>query len=315
MNDRRSPKGALRSPTLLLPLLFAGLSVGGPSLFAAVPVDVVLAVDTSGDMDEEVADLVAGLNGYAALLASGGADPHIVVIGSGFCVPAPLGSGACPGDESLPGYRHVSTAIDSSNALAMILATHPQWAPSLRPGSVRVIAVVSSDNSSISAAAFQSELFALDPTFQGYQFHAYVAHTSCGLPGGPGPGGIYLDLVAQTGGVTGDLCSQTIAPFLTASALEVIALANEFRRGDANRDGAFDIADAIATLAHLFSGSALPCRLAGDANDDEALDIGDPITMLAALFSGGSPLPPPSADCGGDPTPGSLDCASPLPCS
>jgi hypothetical protein len=319
MRERPSPTPSLRIPRLVLSLLLGGLLGWAHSLPAAVPIDIIIAVDTSGDMEAEALDLVAGLNGYAALLASAGGDPHIVVIGSDLngidpCVPAPLGSGACPGDELLPGYRHVSIAIASSNALAMILATHAQWAPSLRPGAVRVIIVVSSDESSLTAAAFQLQLLALDPTFQGYQFHAYVAHSFCPLSGGADVGDVYLDLVAATGGVTGDLCSQTITPFLTESAMAAIALASVFRRGDANRDGAFDIADAIATLGHLFSGSALACRVAGDSNDDEALDIGDAIAMLAALFSGGSPLPPPAAGCAADPTPGSLDCLGALPC-
>ncbi|MGE4620315.1 MAG: hypothetical protein AAEJ04_10965, partial [Planctomycetota bacterium] len=86
-----------------------------------------------------------------------------------------------------------------------------------------------------------------------------------------------------------------------------------FGRGDCNADGGYNIADAIFTLAALFSGGpAGPCDDACDANDDGGINIADAIFTLAALFSGG---PPPA-----DPAPGTcgedlnnadtLDCAS-----
>lgn len=81
-----------------------------------------------------------------------------------------------------------------------------------------------------------------------------------------------------------------------------------FVRGDANQDGGYNIADAIATLGHLFESLPTGCEAAIDANDDDALDIADAIFTLGALFSFG-PLPSaPHPGCGLDPTPGSLDC-------
>jgi len=83
----------------------------------------------------------------------------------------------------------------------------------------------------------------------------------------------------------------------------------EFRRGDANLDGGTDLADAIATLAALFTGAPpLACPDAGDANDDGTLNIADPIHLLSYLFPGGPPPPPPFPGPGFDPTPDPLDC-------
>ena len=47
----------------------------------------------------------------------------------------------------------------------------------------------------------------------------------------------------------------------------------------------------------------------GDCNVDGAVDIGDAIYVLGTLFGGGAPVPPPSGECGEDPTADSLDCA------
>lgn len=84
----------------------------------------------------------------------------------------------------------------------------------------------------------------------------------------------------------------------------------EFRRGDANDDGAVDLADAISSLAMLFSGGPpAPCSDAADTNDDGSIDISDAVLVLAHLFSGGV-IPAPNG-CGVDPTDAdALDCAT-----
>ncbi|MFN0058763.1 MAG: metallophosphoesterase [Planctomycetota bacterium] len=85
-----------------------------------------------------------------------------------------------------------------------------------------------------------------------------------------------------------------------------------FIRADANGDSAFNIADAIAVLSHLFQSLAVPCRAALDANDDGAVNIADAVHQLSTLFSGGAPPPPPHPGCGVDPTPDALGCENPV---
>ncbi len=88
-----------------------------------------------------------------------------------------------------------------------------------------------------------------------------------------------------------------------------------FRRGDANADGAIDIADAIFTLSYLFAQAAPPaCLDAADANDSGTLDIADAITTLSHLFAHGGDLPAPFGACGTDPTADEQDCGSFAPC-
>ena len=81
--------------------------------------------------------------------------------------------------------------------------------------------------------------------------------------------------------------------------------APKFRRGDANGDGRFDIADPIFHLSWLFSGGADPkCLDASDADGDGAHNLTDAIFSLQHLFVGGPEPPAPGPnDCGPAPEP------------
>ena len=88
-----------------------------------------------------------------------------------------------------------------------------------------------------------------------------------------------------------------------------------FRRGDADSDGALDIADAVTVLTYLFAGGeAFDCMDTGDANDDGQIDIADAVTILGHLFAEEGPLPPPFDQCGSDETEDELDCENFPPC-
>ncbi|HAK96385.1 MAG TPA: hypothetical protein DCM87_15680 [Planctomycetes bacterium] len=82
-----------------------------------------------------------------------------------------------------------------------------------------------------------------------------------------------------------------------------------FRRGDANCDGMWDIADAIVILGYLFSGRTVKCLDALNANDSDNVDIADAIYLLKYLFTQGTPPPPPFETPGTDPTPDNVGCA------
>ena len=83
-----------------------------------------------------------------------------------------------------------------------------------------------------------------------------------------------------------------------------------FRRGDANRDGSFDITDPIAIMAWLFQGGPAPaCEDAADANDDGWIDLTDSVVALGTLFQGAPALPDPYDRTGQDPTSDALICA------
>ncbi|HSN96640.1 MAG TPA: hypothetical protein VLS89_00035 [Candidatus Nanopelagicales bacterium] len=207
------------------------------------PADIIIAVDTSGSMSEEAGEVQANLNNFASLITAANIDVHVVLIAdASVCIPAPLGAGACQGDpdENLPVYRHVNQVVNSNDALQVILSTYPQWSASLRAGASKTIAVVSDDDSDLSAANFTSQLLALDPSFQGFKFDAIVSSQNpdtcmfaC-FQGNPGvccpgcmplsaaEGTVYKQLIQQTGGVFGDLCSQDFDPVFNNMATAVV---------------------------------------------------------------------------------------------
>ncbi len=214
------------------------------------PADIIIAVDTSGSMSEESAEVQANLNAFASLIVASGIDVHVVLIAdASVCIPAPLGSGQCGGaDESLPNFRHVVQTVNSTDALSLMISTYPQWSASLRPNATKALAVVSDDDSDLSAAAFTSQLLALDPpTFQGFEFHSIVSSTSpdacifggcffnCGSCTNPccdqatfcqplsaEEGTVYKQLTMQTMGVNGDLCLQDFDPVFQDMATAVV---------------------------------------------------------------------------------------------
>ncbi len=73
-----------------------------------------------------------------------------------------------------------------------------------------------------------------------------------------------------------------------------------FVRGDANRDGAVELADAIAMLEQLFLGKPVTCGDASDADDSGSFDLTDPIYLLQHLYLGGPSPPYPYPDANGD---------------
>ncbi len=88
----------------------------------------------------------------------------------------------------------------------------------------------------------------------------------------------------------------------------------EFLRGDANGDGAVQLADALRILGWLFQGSAIPpCLAAADSNADASINLSDATFVLYHLFLGREALPPPFPACGGSTRGGDVElgCAAP----
>jgi hypothetical protein len=237
-------------PLLDMPGSGDGDGDGDPNECAAVsetaqnellPVDIIFAVDTSGSMIEEKNFVQQNMNIFSQQIFLANIDSHVVMIADpspdGPCVNVPLGSGQCPNDTKLPDYLHVNQGVGSSNALEIILSTQPQWATSIRPGSIKHLVVVSDDDSSMGATAFDEAFKAIDPDYADYFFHAIVAYenpdplecsflgaTCCAgfIPLSADIGQVYLDLVNLTGGVSGDLCEQQFGPVFNQIAQSVL---------------------------------------------------------------------------------------------
>ncbi len=111
-------------------------------------------------------------------------------------------------------------------------------------------------------------------------------------------------------------CSIVFAP---AAVGTIISAIPAFVRGDTNASGgAPDLGDVINSLSYTFGipGGISPCDDASDVNDDGLHpDLADAIYLLGYLFPPPGPPPPaPFPNCGIDPTPDPLGCASFPPC-
>ncbi len=141
----------------------------------------------------------------------------------------------------------------------------------------------------------------------GYTVGIYAAN--------PAPYGNVIATSWEFDGYDGDK-ELLVELYLDGLAGSVISVP-QFRRGDVNGDMGFDISDPVFALAALFTIGATPpgCFDAADSNDDGGFDISDAVYSLGALFIPGAtpPLDPGPINCGPDPTPDALDCAS-TPC-
>lgn len=261
------------------------------------PADILFAVDNSGSMDEEAGFVQENMNRFSEQIVAAAIDARVIVIssypgqGNGICIDAPLGSGACPdGDTKLPTFLHVDQEVDSNNALELLIDTFPRYRSALRPEAQKHLVVVTDDESDLSAAEATAGLLAIEPpTFEGFTFHGIYAFTEgdgdhCeDLSSGEGVQ--YRQLIAQTHGISGDLCLQDFAPVFDRLAQAVVGqarLACQYTIPEAPAGTVFDpsrtnviySSSAIGAfgMAHATSRSA--CSAAPDGwawhYDDEA---------------------------------------------
>jgi len=226
---------------------------------AILPADIIVVVDNSGSMTDEAQSVQDSMVDFVTTITMSGIDAHVILISDdsddqqGICVPAPVGSGQCPNDENLPNFRHYVQPVGSGNSLQLITSTYTEWSSSLRPNATRTIVVISDDNSGITMDAFKIALIAMDPTFAGFKFDAIVApydlstavcfpcintgncmacDPCCGLDSQLGiactalpadEGVVYKELVTDTGGVLGNLCTQDFLPVFQDVATSVVS--------------------------------------------------------------------------------------------
>jgi hypothetical protein len=225
------------------------------------PADVIWAIDGSGSMSEEMQFVRENMNAFSQQISQSGIDVRIVMISAplegdsnmggggrsnnGICIDVPLGSGMCPEDTKLPSYLHVPQGVGSHDALDVIVATYPSWMGQLRPEATKAMVVITDDDAierededwlgglfgmpmpaapptpAERSAAFLQALGALDPTmFTGLKFDAIYPFTECDQAAAVGE--VYRELVAQTGGLAGDLCLQDFQPVFDELARGIV---------------------------------------------------------------------------------------------
>ncbi len=179
------------------------------------PVDIVVVVDNSNGMEEEVEAFEANVNGnFAAVLQEAGVDFRLILLSehaerdsddTALCIEAPLsGQAVCTADEPVFSERffQYSTSVGSENSLELLLETFAPplrrdddfdmapdgWSAWLRPGASTVFLEVTDDDSDLSASEFLEELTALSPDrFGTTETPRFVFHSVVGVAErGPG---------------------------------------------------------------------------------------------------------------------------------
>jgi len=215
------------------------------------PVDIIWAVDTSGSMDAEIAQIKANINvQFANILAASGLDYQVIMIaakGTGtfqVCVAPPLGGFNCGANQPL--YRPIVQTVGSTNSLSLILSTYDnanlalRWNQYLRYDAVKVFVEVTDDNSSLAGTSFDTQLLAKAPAgmfgtamARNYIFHSIIGVTdgnpSVKCPSAVNIGAQYQVLSNLTGGGMYPVCAADYSPIFNAIANGIVGgLACEF---------------------------------------------------------------------------------------
>ncbi len=196
------------------------------------PVDVIVSVDQSGSMSDDIANVKANINKLSQFLASSGLDYRVVMIGTvgtgtyDICVPPPLGGPSCASNGKQ--FRTVNRNVQSTDTLSIIIETlkatsgPTAWKDFLRADSIKVFVPISDDNSYLAATTFDSQLLASSPLFgtadaRRYVFYPIVgattfpSETKCGT-NAVNNGSAYLDLAKLTKGRWNPICAKDFGP-------------------------------------------------------------------------------------------------------
>jgi hypothetical protein len=182
-------------------------------------VDIIMVVDNSGSMDDEVAAIRDNINvNFASILEESGLDYRVILVSrhsdsegddTSLCIESPLsGLSQCFADAPVFSERffQYSTEIGSDNSFEVLLETYAAsdnreeefgnaplgWSAWLRPESKKVFLSLSDDNEDMSALEFlfaltemAPEQFGTDPGNPGFVWHSIVGLVEKAVPTEP----------------------------------------------------------------------------------------------------------------------------------
>jgi hypothetical protein len=191
-------------------------SVREEAQFERGPVDILLAIDTSGSMAPYVCNTSTNLTAFAAAV---GTNSHVVAVYQMDALLGLLTAGLCGNADPLAStplamdptrYLQRTVMVDSWNALTRLSGEFDGYKDFLRPDAPTHIVVVTDDNSTvfqggITAADFKAQME--EKLGHGFTFHSIVADGQNGCVG-TSVGTEYLSLSDETGGEKLPICSQ-----------------------------------------------------------------------------------------------------------
>lgn len=214
------PLGSAGTTTLIVGLPSSGGSGGSDGMDSCAtqkanaaivrePVDIILTIDNSGSMQDEIDAVAKSINqNFATVLQTSGVDYRVILLSrhakkgraTSICVLAPLGgTTVCPPTPDQPAFTdrfyQYSLKVDSTNSLVLLLGTYDGstpdefklapmgWSAWLRPTAKKVFLEITDDNSAdMSSADFDAKLLALSPDNFGTAAHRkYTFHSIIGI--------------------------------------------------------------------------------------------------------------------------------------
>ena len=174
------------------------------------PVDIILVLDNSGSMEDELDAVEKNINvNFANILQQSGVDYRLILISrhrkaprteseeasTSICVTSPLsGLASCPASRPVNSERffQYSIKVDSENSFDRILSTYNTqdsfdlskmgWSEWLRPRAKKVFLELTDDNAMLSVDTFVQKLTALVPAnFGTEQQPNFVFHSVIGI--------------------------------------------------------------------------------------------------------------------------------------
>ncbi len=222
---------------------------------AKPPVDVIVAIDQSGSMSDDIARVKANINKLSDFLKATGLDYRVIMVarvGTGtfdMCVPPPLGAAStlCTDttkplrNSNPPIFRTSNQIVASTNALSLLLSTYDSatvgigWQDALRPEAFKAIIPITDDNSALAATSFDTSLLAKGPAgmFGTATARKYAAFPIMGSSTWPSEvrcgttmvnnGPQYVALAKLTAGKWFPLCAADFGPLFTDIAKSIAA--------------------------------------------------------------------------------------------
>jgi hypothetical protein len=213
--------GPAQAGTLNIDLMpTAGTSAGGTggvdacatqqadALLERQPVDIIVTIDNSGSMQDEIDAVESNINTkFANILQTSGVDYRVILVSrhekkgrqTSICVTAPLSANTvCPPTPDLPAFTErfyqYSLKVDSLNSLVLLVdtfdATEPDefklapmgWGAWLRPNAKKVILEITDDNSTeMTATDFIAKITAKSPQFGTAAAPTFTFHSIIGI--------------------------------------------------------------------------------------------------------------------------------------
>lgn len=185
------------------------------------PVDIIMILDNSGSMDDELRSVEANINqGFASILQQSGVDYRVILISqhrrrdrddTSVCITSPLsGLTQCPADEPVFGERffQYSVEVGSRNSFDILLDTYAPpfnrnareefdkapmgWSAWLRPGAKKVFVEITDDDENADVSEFLLALrdlspanFGTDPNNLSFVWHSIVGVVQKAQPAEP----------------------------------------------------------------------------------------------------------------------------------